>query len=325
MVNKSGGGGGKPKRPRNKALKDKQSMSEYAAAQISEGAVIDFVFYDDFDSDGSKEAVVGITRFTPFPPDSAVLLIQKKSGGMEHRWLSTVDKSTAPELCGIYDNAAAADTDGDGKLEIVISQAMGQDHDISVFLFDWTDGGVQLAWHSKTSFYHGSMEVNDIDGDGIAEIVIESGTSTGSEIIETQGACYHVRKGSVYKWNGQDYAESSIQVRMPYESYNTAVDFIRSIWLRQYEKAYEMVVMPGFLGLAGLDDSSLPAFKTYISRKVRPVLLRNLSKGKLYPSEPYDACCQFTGSEECFTVELVRVGNIMKVYALDITKKAYES
>jgi len=322
MIKKSGGVGRKPKQPKDKVPKDEQSMSEYAASQISEGAVIDFVFYDDFDLDGSKEAVIGITRFTPFPPDSAVLLVQKKSGKMEHKWLSTVDKSTAQDLYGIYDNAVAADTDGDGKLEIVISQVMGHEHDISVFLFDWTDEGVQLAWHSKASFYHGSMEVNDINRDGIAEIVIESGTLAGSEIIEMQGACYHVRKGSVYKWNGQEYAESSIQVRMPYESYNTAVDFIRSLWLRQYERAYDMVVMPGFLGLAGLDDSSLPAFKTYISRKVRPVLLRNLSRGKLHPSEPYDTCCQFTGSEDCFTVELVRVENVMKVNALEITKKS---
>lgn len=322
MVKKSGGGGGRPKQPKDKALKDEQSMSEYAAAQISEGAVIDFVFYDDFDSDGSKEAVVGITRFTPFPPDSAVLLVQKKSGKMEHRWLSAADKFTAQGIYGIYDNAAAADTDGDGRPEIVISQVVGQEHDISVFLFDWTDEGVQLVWHSTSNFYHGSMEVNDIDGDGIAEIVVESGTLAGSEIIEMKGASYHVRKGSVFKWNGQAYEESPIQVRMPYESYNTAVDFIRSLWLRQYERAYDMVVMPGFLGLAGLDDSSLPAFKAYISRRVRPILLRNLSRGKLCPSEPYDTCCRFTGSEDCFTVELIRAGNEMKVYAFEITKKS---
>lgn len=321
MIKKNGDGGGKPKQRKNKALKDELSLSEYVAAQISEGAVIDFVFYDDFDSDGSKEAVVGITRFTPFPPDSAVLLVQKKSGKMEHKWLSTIEKPMTQELYGIYDNAVAADTDGDGRPEIVISQVIGHEHDISVFLFDWTDEGVQLAWHSKTGFYHGSMEVNDIDGDGIAELVIESGTLAGSEIIEMQGACYHVRKAGVYKWNGQDYAESSTQVRMPYESYNTAVNFIRSLWLKQYETAYDMVVMPGFLGLAGLDDCSLSAFKTYASRKIRPVLLRNLSKGKLCPSEPYDTCCQFAGYEDCFTVELIRVGRVMKVYALEITKK----
>jgi len=322
MGKKSGGSGRKPKQPKDIALKNEESMSEYAAAQISEGAVIDFVFYEDFDSDGLKEAVVGITRFTPFPPDSAVLLVHKTSNGIEHNWLSTAEKSAAPDRCGIYDNAVAADTDGDGKLEIVISQVLGHEHDISVFVFDWTDEGVHLAWHSKNSFYHGNMEVIDIDGDGIAEIVIESGTLTGNEIIEIQGACYHVRKGCVYKWNGQDYAESSNQVRMPYESYNTAVDFIRSIWLKQYERAYEMVVMPGFLGLAGLDNSSLAAFRTYIVRKVRPALLRNLSKSKLYPSEPYDTCCQFTGSEDCFTVELVRVENVIKVYGLEITKKS---
>lgn len=322
MNKKSGGDDKKSKQPKNIALGNEQRMSEYAAAQIPDGAVIDFVFYEDFDADGLKEAVVGFTRFTPFPPDSAVLLIHKTSNGMEHSWLSATEGSAASERCGIYDNAVAADTDGDGRPEIIISQVLGHEHDISVFVFDWTDEGVHLVWHSENNFYHGSMEVCDIDGDGVAEIVIESGTHTGNEIIEIHDACYHVRKGCIYKWNGQDYIESIYQVRMPYESYNTAVDFIRALWLKDYGRAFEMVVMPGFLGLAGLDDSSLSAFKSHIARKVRPALLRNLSKGKLFPSEPYDTCCQFSGSEDCFTIELVRVKNVMKVYGLEITKKS---
>jgi hypothetical protein len=181
---------------------------------------------------------------------------------------------------------------------------------------------MHLAWHSEKDFYHGSMEVCDIDGDGTAEIIIESGTHAGNEIIAMEDTCYHVRNGCACKWNGQDYVESVHPVRMPYESYNTAVDFIRALWLKNYRSAFEMVVMPGFLGLTGLDDSSYAAFRNYIARKVRPVLSRNLSAGKLIPSEPYDTCCQFSGPGDCFTIELVRVKSVMKVYSLEITKKS---
>ena len=322
MSKKSGGNDKKPGSPGKIAVKNEQSMSEYAAALIPDGAIVNFVFYEDFDADGFKEAIVGFTRFTPFPPDSAVLLINKTPTGMKHSWLSASDRSSASGCNGIYDNAVAADTDGDGRPELVLSQAVGHEHDIGVLLFDWTDKGAQLAWCSEKNFYHGSMDVYDIDGDGTAEIVIESGTDAGDEIIAMKDACYHVRKGSVYKWNGQDYAESVHQVRMPYESYNTAVEFIRAVWLKDYRKAYGMVVLPGFLGLAGLDDSSLAAFRDHITRRVRPVLLRNLSKGKFIPSEPYDTCCQFSGLEDCFTVELVRVKSEIKVYSLEITKKS---
>ena len=321
MSKKNGGSGRKPKSQEKIASGYNQCMSEYASALISDGAVIDFVFYEDFDGDGLQEAVIGFTRFTPFPPDSAVMLIHKTPDGLEHQWLSAMEESSASEHSGIYDNAVAADTDGDGRPELVLSQVIGYEHDVSVLLFDWADKEVHLAWRSEKEFYHGSMEVRDIDEDGTAEIVIESGTHTGNEIIEMKDACYHVRKGCFYKWNGQDYIESMVQVRMPYESYNTAVDFIRALWLKDYRKAFEMVVMPGFLGLTGLDDSSLTAFKNHIIRKVRPVLQRNLSKGKLIPSEPYDTCCQFTGYEDCFTVELVRTKSELKVYDLEITKR----
>lgn len=321
MGKKSGDDGSKPEQLKMRVSGNERRMSEYAAAQMPKGSVVDFVFYEDFDADGINEAAIGFTRFTPFPPDSAVLLINETQSGMEHSWLSAIAGSSASECCGTYDNAVAADTDGDGRPELVLSQVLDHEHDISVFIFDWTNEGVHLAWRSEKDFYHGSMEVDDIDGDGVAEIVIESGTHAGNEIIAMKDACYHVREGWLYKWNGQDYIKSVHQVRMPYESYNIAVDFIRAIWLKDYRSAYEMVVMPGFLGLAGLDDSSLAAFKSHIVRKVRPVLLQNLSKGKLIPSEPYDTCCQLSGSEDCFTVELVRVHGMMKVYGLEITKK----
>lgn len=298
-----------------------QSISEYASALITDGAIIDFVFYEDFNADGDEEAVVGFTRFTPFPPDSEILYISKTPGGIEHKWLSDTIRDTSSECGRINDNAAASDTDGDGRPELVVSQVIGNDHEIRIFVFDWKDDGVHLAWRSANSFFHGSMETSDIDDDGTDEIIIESGTHLGNEIIDMQDACYHVRKGFTYKWNGKHYEESVNQVRMPYGSYNIAVDFIRAIWLKNYSMAYEMAVMPGFLGLSGLDDSSLAAFKSHIIKKVRPALMRNLSKGKLSPSEPYDTCCQFVGAEDCFTVELIRAKNEIRVYGLEIAKR----
>ena len=114
-----------------------------------------------------------------------------------------------------------------------------------------------------------------------------------------------------------DYEEREYPVRMPYESYNIAVDFLRTIWLKDYQKEYDMVVMLGFLGLTSLDNASLEAFRSHVVRKVRPVMVRNLTAAKLIPSEPYDTYCQFLGTDACFTVELVRIKDRMKVYSLD--------
>jgi hypothetical protein len=107
---------------------------------------------------------------------------------------------------------------------------------------------------------------------------------------------------------------------MPYISFNTAVDFLTAVWASDYEKAYEKVVLPGFMGLEGLDDSSPSAFRSHIEKKLLPVIARNLEKGKLVPAEPSDTCCQFYGTADTFSIELVRVDGRIMVCGLNIIK-----
>jgi hypothetical protein len=321
MIGKKDGGAGKQKGIRKKRNKDNLRLSDYITAVIPDGATIQFVLYGDFDHDGLNEAAIGLSRFTPLPPDSAVLIVKAKHDGIEHDWLHFTDNACLPEQAGIIDNSAAADTDGDGFPELVVSRVLSHEHDIDIHVFDWTENGVFRVWHSDRSFFHGSMEVEDIDGDKIAEVVVESGTQEGSEVIALNETSYHVRDSFAYKWDGKDFIPRPYRVRMPYASYNKAVEFIRAIWLGDYEHAYEMVIMPGFLGLKGLDDSSINAFRCHIDKQVLPVLARNLSKGKLVPTEPYDTCCQFIGAEDCFTVELARREDKLMVYGMIITRR----
>lgn len=321
MTGKKGGADGKRKSTRRKINKGNLRLSDYIAAIIPEGSTIQFVLYEDFDHDGLREAVIGLSRFTPLPPDSAVLIVKEINNGMEHNWLHFTDNACLPEQAGIIDNSAAADIDGDGYPELVVSRVLSHEHDIDVHVFDWDENGAYRAWHSNRSFFHGSMEVDDIDGDEKAEIVVESGTHEGNEVIALNESSYHVRDSCAYKWDGKTFTPRPYHVRMPYASYNKAVEFIKAIWLGDYEYAYKMVIMPGFLGLKGLDDSSIDAFKYHIDKQVLPVLARNLSKGKLVPSEPYDTCCQFMGTEDCFTVELARKENKLMVYGIIITKR----
>lgn len=296
-------------------------LSSYAKAVIPKGAIIQFVFSEDIDNDGIKEAIIGISLFSPFPPDSGILIIKRNEKSFEHMWLSLPDKQSGALQSGLLDNAFVADTDKDGIPELVVSRVLSHEHDIDIIVYDWINGEFQPVWHSERSFFHGSIEVADVDGDGSMEILVECGTMADSELMSVQDVCYHVREAYVYKWDGSGYLPSEYQVRMPYISYNISVEFLKAIWRSDYPVAYEMVIMPGFLGVAGLDDSSLAAFKTYMERKVRPNLLRNLEKGKLVPSEPYDTCCRFTGPEDSFTIELCSINNGMFISNLSITKK----
>lgn len=294
-----------------------QRLSEYTSAQLPKGAVPQFIYYEDFDNDGRKEAVIGITRFSPFPPDSAIIFVKEEQDSFDHTWLHFSEQTSS---LGIIDNAAAADTDGDGVPELVVSRVLSHEQDIDIVIFDWPEKDVNQVWHCGRSYFHGSMELDDIDGDGIKEILVESGTHTGAEIIALKDACYYVREGCAYKWDGLDYTPIANHVRMPYVSYNTSVAFLNAIFQQDYDSGYDMVIMPGFLGLKGLDDSSLTAFKSYIDKNVLPHLIRNISKGKLIPAEPYETCCRFVGTEDCFTIELVREKNRMQISNLAISK-----
>ncbi len=304
-----------------KRTERKRRLSEYTSEQLPAGSVIQFVYYEDFNNDGQKEAVIGITRFSPFPPDSAVILVKEKEDSFDHSWIHFSDRACA--ACGIIDNAAAADTDGDGVPELIVSRVLSHEQDIDIMVLDWPEKDTLKIWHSGRTFFHGSMELNDIDADGISEILVESGTQTGEEIIALKESFYHVREGFAYKWDGEGYTPKANQVRMPYESYNTAVGFLKAIWLQDYDSAYDMVILPGFLGLAGLDDSSPEAFRSYIGRNVLPHLTRNLSKGRLIPAEPFDTCCRFMGAEDCFTIELVCEKNRIRILSLIISKKSF--
>ncbi len=297
-----------------------KSMSEYASSRIPAGAIIQFIFYEDFDNDGVKEAVIGFSRFSPFPPDSAILLIKCQGEEFRHIWLPLTDNTFLPDQTGIIDNAAVADTDNDGTPELIVSRTLNNEHEIEVTVYDWNGDNFSPAWRSSDTFYHGSMEVEDTDNDGIPEIIIEYGVETENELIECRDSCYHIRAGCSFKWDGASYIRSGYKVRMPYISFNAAADFLLAVWARDFEKTYENVVLPGFLGLEGLDDSSPAAFKSYLEKKVLPVMGRNLEKGKLVPAEPSDTCCQFYGAADTFSVDLVRVNGRMMVCGLNIIK-----
>lgn len=325
MNKKNADEGTKPKQMRRRNPSKRNRMSEYVLSLLPDGAITNFIFYEDFDNDSRKEAVIGITRFSPFPPDSAILIVKKnKHGEMGHVWLPLQDEAMVSEQgyvfegC-VFDNAAAADIDGDGLPELVISRVLSHEHDIDIIVVDWADQTAYRAWRSERTFSHGSMEVNDTDGDGISEIIAECGTQDGSDVISMEDGCYRVRESYAYKWDGSGCQPSPYSVSMPYVSYNAAVDFLRALWKHDYKRAYEMVVMPSFLGLDGLDDSSLSAFRSYVDKKIMPALSRNLGSGKLIPAEPYDTCCRFSGTGEDFTIELVKTAESVKVCCLAIS------
>lgn len=305
---------------KDRKTKNGQGMTGYLKRLIPSKAIIDFVFKEDFDGDGLPEAVVGYTELVPFPPETTIVWL--KTEGTELKHVVLLPEGERNETHGgIFDNAAAVDTDNDGLPELVLSLSSGNGHHITVNIFDWPKSEPVLIWKSGEPCYHGSMYVADTDNDGTYEIITDSGTMEGREILAYEEAGYHMRKSCRYKWDGSSYTGSSHEVRAPYLSYNKAVLFLQYLWQQEYKKAYEMVIMPGFVGISGLDDSSLNEFKKFVNKHIRPVLRRNLSKGRLVPSEPYENFCLFSGCHDDISVELANKNGIIFIQSLGIHKK----
>lgn len=296
-------------------------LSAYAGQLIPGGAVVDFIFLEDFDGDGAREAFIGFTEFTPFPPESSILYIKPLEEGYAHKWLFPDGNPVCDGCPGIFENASAGDTDGDGRPELVVSFSSGNGHFLSLYVFDCDGDLPSLVWHSDETYYHGNAETADFDGDSLCEIAVERGTDTGQEILAFPEAGYHVREGIMLKWDGVSYAGHPFQVRMPYQSYNTAVNFLLGLWRKDYRACFKMAALPVFLGLDGLDDCSLAAFRRFVTKRIRPVLVRNLSRGKLVPAEPCDACCLFCGIEDDITVELAMDRGSVKVTGVSVFKR----
>ena len=96
-----------------KKKKNRPGMAGYLKRLIPSKAIIDFVFKEDFDGDGLEEAVVGYTELIPFPPETSVVWV--KSEGTEFKHALLLPEHDGREVhAGIFDNAAAVDTDNDG-------------------------------------------------------------------------------------------------------------------------------------------------------------------------------------------------------------------
>jgi hypothetical protein len=300
--------------------KRRKNLSSYIKRQIPNDASIEYILSGDFNNDGADEAVVVLSLYFPYPPVPMLIYVwvDEKSQEYKHQTVYLADKSEDAEYC-ILDNLISADVDGDGVAEIVFTMAETGNTYVKIYIIDWIDGEPCLVWQSKQGLPHGCIDVSDTDNDGIYEIISEWSTARGAEIISFEDACYHIRESCCYKWEDGTFACKPWQVRSPYGSYNMCVNFLAAIFNQKYEEIYRQVIVPGFLGLNGLDDCSLKSFVKHMETNVRPILLKNLSKGKLLPSEPFEDYCFFSGPFNNFILELAKKDGVYKVQRMSIT------
>jgi len=229
-------------------------MSQYVQKLIPEDAIVNFIFKEDFDGDGTSEAVIGYSILEAW--DFSVLYVNRYNDGYKHKLVLTTGGENpdsiydvADGMYGLLDVACVADTNGDGKPELVLALTAGNGHFITPLIFHWEGKVPSLAWRTGEGFYQGLQRVNDVDGDGIYEIIVEHSIYNEYGIIQGSEANPHIRTSNYYKWNGETYLPNQYTLSKPeYDAYNTAANFLISLWNDNYEYAYKHITAPSFLG-----------------------------------------------------------------------------
>ncbi|MDA8097539.1 MAG: hypothetical protein RDV00_02660 [Clostridia bacterium] len=304
--------------------------SEYIRELLPENVEVNFIFREDFDGDGRNELVLGYSFAEPEQQAGlqfeVLCLAPCPHGFTRGLVLSTVPGADPlygedDEIHGVFDAAYAVDTNGDGRPELVLGLTAGNGHFVTPYVFHWTRGLPVLAWTTGEAYHHGALYVVDEDGDGVFEVVIEgSRFADEGEIISVPEAGPHLRERSVCTWDGSTYDCRTFPASPLHSAYQTALTFLWSLWKDDYETAYRLTLLPTFLGLAGLDDSSLNAFRRRVNEYLRPALVRNLEKGSLSP-EPSNSFCWFEGPDDFFTLGLMADKEGVKVVSAYVNPK----
>jgi hypothetical protein len=318
------------------------SMTDYVKKLLPKNALAEYIISEDFNNDGLEDLLLGYTVYHPYPPLSRIIIISRDrfgdekhdnaicKAGFTYNELFSADGRNKAGYC-IIDNIIKSDIDGDGTPELILSLADSNNKNIKIYIFDWADDGPSLRWCSESSFFHGSLDVFDIDNDGIEELVVEWSTDKGMDIIDSKRACYFYRESCSYKFpqgfkKGLEdctVQQKILKPRKQYLSYNTSLCFLQNIKNKDYEAAYKQVILPSFIGLGSrhgnpgklgdLDDWSLNSFSQHLDDNIRPYLMNNLNVGKLLPAEPLEDFCFFAGKLHNFSIELVNKGENIKI------------
>lgn len=286
-------------------------MSAYIESIIPKERYLKFIFLEDFNGDGRDEAIIGYSVHDEAYADLYVKYIFDRGTGYDQQDVLCTGEG---DWNGAYDCAYTGDTNGDGRPEFILALGAGSGHFVVPYAFHLIDGRLELVWQAEEPYPNGYVLLEDIDGDGIYEIVVNS-ISLGeeSEIIENP-----VRACICWKWDQKEYyPRFAGYLRPEEEALAAATAFLYHIWKGHNEKALEYAYLPCFLGIGGLGGLGSENFKIYADQELRPLLQRNLTDGKLkteYDFSVYGG--MLNGPTDSFYVEVLKIDSEYRVVQL---------
>lgn len=145
--------------------------------QVFNGAIA----WGDYDADGDYDVVISGARNQEEPFDPATFILENRNGRLIQ---------SAIELPGtIFGDAAWADIDGDGDLDLAL---LGQTANLPIFDIWRNDGGGQFTPldFEFPGLVYGSLDWGDYDGDGDPDLLVTGGR-IGPQLLE--GETYLLR------------------------------------------------------------------------------------------------------------------------------------
>ncbi|MCF8012137.1 MAG: hypothetical protein K9L17_12950 [Clostridiales bacterium] len=300
----------------------KLSMSEYAHHLVPEKADINFIFKEDFDNDGELEAVIGYNNWDECMfGNFYILLISQHQDAFEHQWVLTPENKIYESYLHSFPKTAyAVDTTGDGLPELVLGLGLpGTAYNMSPLVIQWHKGLPRPIWKTSETFIEGKLHVVDDNNDGVYDIVIEKAIFDYTDIVSAGGTLPSVQQSTLYKWNEGTYTPNVYSVLAPKDrAFNTAVFFLSAIYKEDYKTAHQLVLLPTFMKLDGLDEFNIDAFSSYVRSNIRPTLAKDIEKAAIMPRYTHSTFCEFEGTNYIYIVSLTHGPGGVKVSSLKI-------
>jgi hypothetical protein len=143
------------------------------------------------DLDGSPGNELAVAAWKKDNTDCSVMVFRWQAGTLTHLYTATRSSSVLPGIVDFNPLVAAADTDTDGRLELIAGiQGGGTSATGQVGIFEYSGGTFSRVWTSPLASGITTRDVAaaDLDGDGNNELVI--------------GQCSYGRKLTVYERTG---------------------------------------------------------------------------------------------------------------------------
>jgi hypothetical protein len=155
------------------------------------------IVFADLDADGKNEVVIFYTIVKGQDHKANILVLKSSSAYYSTFWEDAYDRSS-----GFADPTGVYDLNSIGRPQIVTYRLIGASCPGVLDIYQYANGAIEKITGDWSGTCQSDLEIKDLDGDGIREIIFRRLKYGASR--------------DIYRWNGTQYILSNVQFAQSY-------------------------------------------------------------------------------------------------------------